>query len=69
MSTTTLKISGMTCGGCVRSVESALKRVAGVDSASVELASGEAKVKGDARVEQLVAAAEAAGFGAVRIAP
>lgn len=65
MATVTLKISGMTCGGCVRSVENALKRVKGVQSAQVDLKTGVARVEGDMGATDLVAAAEAAGFGAV----
>lgn len=42
------QIEGMSCGGCVASVEKALKAVAGVGSVSVDLAKGQARVDYDA---------------------
>jgi copper chaperone len=42
MATTTIKISGMTCSGCVNSVTKALKGVEGVKEANVELEKGQA---------------------------
>ena len=42
-----LGIDGMTCGGCVRSVEQALQRVPGVRKVSVSLDRKEATVEGD----------------------
>ena len=65
MSTTTLKIIGMRCAGCVSSVEKSLASVPGVRSASVNLATGEAQVEhesGDAG--PLVRAVEQAGYKA-----
>ncbi|MDQ0731026.1 heavy-metal-associated domain-containing protein [Arthrobacter sp. B1I2] len=56
-------VEGMTCGHCVRSVETAVSAVAGVASASVDLVPGgrsRLTVKGsasDADVRQAVAAA------------
>lgn len=43
-----LGIDGMTCGGCVRSVEKALARVPGVTKVEVSLEAREAVVEGDA---------------------
>lgn len=62
----TLKIEGMTCGGCVRSVEKALARVDGLTSATVDLAAGEAVVEAEAGVDpaRFVAAVEDAGYDA-----
>lgn len=57
-----LSISGMTCSGCVKTVTRVLSGVAGVSSAQVDLASGRAVVSGEARLADLVAAVEAAGF-------
>ncbi len=57
----------MTCGHCQTKVEQALKRTAGVYSAIVDLATGEAEVDFDddsATTGQLVAAVEHAGYGA-----
>jgi copper ion binding protein len=63
---TVLKIEGMTCGGCVRSVEKALGRVAGVSSTQVDLAQGKAMVEADNGLDPsaLVAAVEDAGYDA-----
>ncbi len=60
-----LRIEGMSCAACVANVERALQSVEGVDGADVNLASGEALVRGgptDPRL--LVQAVEQAGFGA-----
>ena len=47
METTTLKVGGMTCGGCVRSVTNVLKALPGVSAAEVSLAQSQAKVTFD----------------------
>ena len=65
-----LKVDGMTCQGCVRSVEKKLSTVAGVESAKVDLAAGRASVNYDpARVDaaKLIGAVEQIGFHASRI--
>ena len=65
-----LKIDGMTCGGCVRSVTKKLRGVAGVADAAVDLAASKATVRYDgtrARVDDLMAAVEQIGFHASRI--
>ncbi len=62
-----LPITGMTCASCANRVERRLNRLDGV-SASVNYATEKASVDFDAatvRPEQLVAAVEAAGYGAV----
>lgn len=67
METIDLKVNGMTCQGCVRSVTNVLERVPGVSSAQVDLARGEAKVTFDpARATRgaLKAAIEDAGYEA-----
>jgi copper ion binding protein len=48
MTTTTLQISGMTCGHCVRTVTEALEKVDGVEDARVDLEAGRAVVQYDA---------------------
>jgi copper chaperone len=48
METTILKVNGMTCGGCVRSVTNVLKALPGVEYAEVSLERSEAKVTFDA---------------------
>ena len=37
MATIELKVSGMTCGGCVKSIQNALNDQAGIDSATADL--------------------------------
>ncbi len=67
METVDLKIEGMTCGGCVKSVTRVLSGVAGVASAEVSLEEGRAQVSFDpARtgVAAMKQAVERAGFKA-----
>lgn len=65
MSEITLKIEGMSCGGCVGSVEKALERVGGVREITVDLKGGTAVVRGaDLDPERLVAAVYDAGYDA-----
>jgi copper chaperone CopZ len=60
-----LKVEGMTCGGCVASVENALGRVAGVRKVKVDLAAGTAVVEGAGLdAERLVAVVYDAGYDA-----
>lgn len=47
METTELKVGGMTCGGCVRSVTTVLKALPGVADADVSLEKSEARVTFD----------------------
>lgn len=63
----TLKIDGMHCGGCVRSVEKAAAGVAGVTNVRVDLARGEltADVDRPERAAELAAAVEETGFDVV----
>ena len=64
--TLSLGVSGMTCASCVARVEKALRRVPGVVSARVNLASERAEVerwKGQAPTAELLAALERAGYG------
>ena len=65
-----LAITGMTCASCVRSVETALSSVLGVESAEVNLANERATVRLDpaqAELSSLVKAVERAGYGALVI--
>jgi len=61
-----LRITGMTCAGCASTVERALRETEGVASASVNLMANEARVQDapDADPDRLVAAVDAAGYGA-----
>ena len=65
MQTVTLGISGMTCGGCVRSVTNVLKALDGVAKADVSLEKRSAVVDydpGKVGLEQLKRSVEEAGF-------
>ncbi len=69
METLTLKINGMTCGGCVRSVKKVLESVPGVRSAEVSLERAQATVLLEAAgnpalLAALRAAVEEAGYEA-----
>jgi copper chaperone len=60
-----LPVQGMTCGGCVKSVERAVLRQPGVTSASASLAQGSVTVDYEpAKIDpaRLKAAIEAAGY-------
>jgi len=64
-----LKVEGMTCEGCARSVTRKLSGLDGVSSASVDLAAGKATVQRDdsrASVDDLIAALSQIGFRAAR---
>ena len=61
-----LSVTGMTCGGCVNSVQKVLTALPGVQSVEVALTPGQARVVYDpARVDRaaLVQAVIDAGFG------
>jgi len=66
MQTELIKVTGMTCGGCVGKVTKALKAVYGVGDVTVSLAAGEATVQYDQRLtspEQMKSAVKGAGYG------
>jgi len=62
-----LSISGMSCAGCVSTVEEALKNTPGVEQASVNFAEHTASVTGSASAETLIHSVEAAGYGAAEL--
>lgn len=67
MEQVTLKVGGMTCQGCVRSVKQVLESQPGVEAADVSLEQGEARVRFDparASAQALRNAVEAAGYDA-----
>jgi len=67
METTTIKVDGMSCGGCSASVTKVLSETAGVTKAEVTLTPGQAVVEFDpAKVTRaaLCAAIDDAGFEA-----
>lgn len=70
MSTETqvINIEGMTCDGCVKSVDSALTQLDGVQSVEVDLEGNKASVTYDSSavaVDAIVEAIEESGFDAV----
>jgi copper chaperone CopZ len=62
-----LKISGMNCEGCARTVERVLSRVTGVESAKVDFNRGTGVVRGTAQADELISAVVQAGYGAVAL--
>jgi copper chaperone len=65
MKTIELKVEGMTCGGCVKSIQNALNEQAGVNDAIADLDSKTVKVDFDpSAIEEgaIKEAIEAAGF-------
>lgn len=67
MENTVIKVGGMSCQSCVKSVTSSLSGLPGVDSAEVSLEAGEARVAYDAQQlsrQALLDAVEDAGFDA-----
>ena len=66
MLSTTLSVSGMTCGHCRDKVERALRGVTGVYGAEVDHVAGTAQVEAgdEVTLEMLVAAVERAGYRA-----
>lgn len=65
MAQVTLKVKGMTCASCVSHVDKALRKVDGVVSADINLATEEARVEvNGAHVQALVKAVESAGYSA-----
>ena len=66
MQSALLKVTGMTCGGCISNVTQALKAVSGVSEVDVSLSAGEATVEFDERLtspEKLKSAVKGAGYG------
>jgi copper chaperone len=64
MTTTQLKISGMSCQHCASAVARALESVSGVSAVEVDLASGSARIVGVAPAPDLIRAVTDAGYAA-----
>jgi len=62
MQETIIKIEGMSCGHCKAAVEKALKAVAGVETAVVDLEKKQAVVTGNAAMQAMREAVEDAGY-------
>ncbi len=58
---TTFKVNGMTCGGCAKSIETAIAAIAASAKAKADPATGLVVVDGATR-EQVAKAVEEAGF-------
>lgn len=69
MMTKVMKIEGMSCDHCKRSVEKALGKISGVDSAAVDLAQKTATIQLAVNVEDqlLMDAVNEEGFQAVSV--
>ena len=59
-----LALSGISCAGCVRSVQRALDATPGVQHAEVNFGSRTAQVHGNVSAERLIEAVQGAGYGA-----
>ena len=62
-----LSVSGMSCAGCVASVENAIKAVDGVSLANVNFGEHTAVIEGDVNTKSLVDAIRAAGYDAAEL--
>lgn len=62
MATETYRVNGMTCGGCAKHVEKALRSVEGVSGVVVDVGKGTASVEGTAPFQALAASVTAAGY-------
>lgn len=62
-----LSVSGMSCAGCVSSVEKALNGVVGVSLANVNFAEHTATIEGDVGAQSLVDAVRSAGYDAAEL--
>ncbi|WP_159849003.1 heavy-metal-associated domain-containing protein [Nocardia sp. CY41] len=64
MSTTTVTVTGMTCGGCAASVRTEIGRLDGVGSVAVDLGDGLVTVESASPIEraELAAAVARAGY-------
>ena len=69
----TLDISGMTCASCVGRVEKALDKIPGVEAASVNLATEQAKIRVNAdsgvKIDDIIALVQKTGYSAKISAP
>ena len=61
---TTFKITGMSCAACSTRVEKAVSSLKNVSSCSVNLLTNSMVIEGDATCDEIIAAVNAAGYGA-----
>ena len=57
-------VTGMSCAACSARVEKAVSKVEGVTGCSVSLLTNSMGVEGSAKDSEIIAAVEAAGYGA-----
>lgn len=67
MSTTQIKVSGMTCNHCVQSVSEELMEIAGVKDVKVNLESGDVTIESETEIanDQIISAIKEAGYEVV----
>ena len=63
-----LRIQGISCGGCVKTIEKAIFTVTGVEEVSVDLGTGVATVLGDVDSGSVIEAIKQKGYEAEVIA-
>ncbi|MBF6473932.1 MULTISPECIES: heavy-metal-associated domain-containing protein [Nocardia] len=63
MSTTTVTVTGMTCGGCAASVRTEIGHISGVGSVAIDLADGLVTVESTSPIERAEVAAAVARAG------
>ncbi|MFF7938195.1 heavy-metal-associated domain-containing protein [Nocardia gamkensis] len=63
MSTSTVTVTGMTCGGCAASVRTEIGRISGVDSVAVDLADGLVTVESATPIDRAAVTAAVARAG------
>lgn len=66
MNTQIYRVTGMTCGGCVRHADKAIRATPGVTDVTVDLASNTATVTGSASFEALAAKVAEAGYQLIK---
>lgn len=64
MSTTTVTVTGMTCGHCVSSVREEISEIPGVTGVEVDLASGRVDIESNTAIDSaaIAAAVDEAGY-------
>ncbi|GAA3475154.1 heavy-metal-associated domain-containing protein [Nonomuraea roseola] len=69
MSTSTYKVTGMTCNGCAGKVKTQIGNVAGVGDIDVDLATGHVTVTSEGQIDdvRVVEAVEEIGYEAVLV--
>ena len=61
-STKEISIDGMHCGSCVNRIETAVGKMAGIESIQIDLNRGVASINGDVSVEKIMTTIESLGF-------